>query len=534
MSLFSFIFNTLRIRVNDPKNHRFWLPKVLEGISGSNQQGKLLPLTVDRWEVGTISGEAGTTIVNSFLSNYRSYLEKARKIKLTGQDTIANPATPYPRLSFLRMTINGLENLRVMGNPPVQSGGGGYETVVTLQTNYYNGKNGTPTLPLFGLSGDYLITQDLCTADHASPGVCNGRNSDRINGQGKVALTIANAFIKATVRISIVGAGKDRKPLVTIGKLVFLGEYEQTAPGFSIDSLSIVANVSEYLKDIWLTMSQKALNSPEGQAGIFGQVNSALNEPGNLRQLSETLSPQLSTALDSIMGAVPSGRLPDDSGQQLPNPADLYVFDRLRYALNDPQGQWFLPRTISSITQPPLEPLRIDRIDLPDQQSDGLRYTQIRLTNGVVTGLSHLQASSRQLVFDANGSLDATLTAVGLRCTGSFSLLPEGFDDALTGGYTLDIDKGMVHFRAGFSGEEVGGLNITIGAARLVADPSQIRFSLQINSEFRVFINAVLNTPGVLTSMLDRLNDAIGRNLDSVGREISKATNKGIASRLDE
>ena len=52
MSLFNFIFNTLRTRVNDKDNQRFWLPAVLEDLSGSNEQGKLLPrrLTGTSWK----------------------------------------------------------------------------------------------------------------------------------------------------------------------------------------------------------------------------------------------------------------------------------------------------------------------------------------------------------------------------------------------------------------------------------------------------------------------------------------------------
>ena len=561
MSLFNFIFNTLRTRVNDKDNQRFWLPAVLEDLSGSNEQGKLLPLTVGHWDAGAISGEAGTTITNSFISNYSSYLEKVKKVSFAAQKVIASPDTPAPGLSFANTTIGGLQNLWVMDNPPTRSGSGGYETVVTLQTNYYDGSDGKPSLTLFGLSGNYLLSQDLCTADNATPSVCNGNYSDNIDGRGKLAITFTNAYIRANLKITVSGTGNDRTLSVTITQLTFLGAYNEgtaadvspgdLSPGFTIDSLDIVADVSPYLINVWVAMSKKALTSPEGQAGIFQQINSSLNEPSNLKSISDAMTPRLMSALDKMMGAVPAGRLPDDSGQQLPNPADIYIFDRLRYALNSPTGQWYLPGTVCAISQPSVEPLHIDSIPLPDQNAGGVNYTQIRLINILATGLSNLQAPSDQLLFDVDGSLNGTvdigvldpppqepcngkkIPSPPLTCTGSFSLLPEGMGETLTGSFTLTIDLGKLQFQSVFSGGDLDQLDLTLQTAVILADPSRIKLSLEIDSVFREFINQALNSRSILTTITGQLNDAIKKNLGSISRELSKATARGIASRLD-
>jgi len=532
-SLFNFIFNTMQTRVNDVSNQRFWLPGVLEGMDSSGGSGKLLPLTVSEWKVGPISGEAGKTITDSFCLNYKSYLEKVKKLSFANQDVIPAPDTPCPVMAFEQVTINGLQNLRVQPNPPTVSDAGGYHATVTLMTNYYDGTDGKPDIPLFGLSGQYLLSQSLCTASNDNPSVCNGVNRDDIDGRGAFDIVINGAYIQASLTISIEGKAIGRKPVITMTGLQFMGAYEGGAPGFDINSLSIVASVSEYLKNVWVAMSERALTSPEGQTGIFQQINHSLNEPNNLKSISDTITPQLVRALDKLIGETPDGKLPDDSGQQLVNPCDLYMFDRLRFGLDDPAGQWYLPNTVRSIRNPVLEPLHIDGLQLPDQQVDGMSYRQIKLLSVNVTGLSNMQALSKEMIFDVNGALDATVHIGALTGNGQFSLLPDGMDAPLTGGFDLTIQQSVLHFRSDLSGEDASSLTLRLHSAVINADPAVIKLQLHIDSVFRDFINSVLNARGTLLDIMDKLNDVLAGHLDSISQEISKATSKGMLSRLD-
>jgi hypothetical protein len=543
MNLFSFLYNTMQVRVNDPKNTRFWLPTVLQGIDGSNSKGKLLPIETDNFEIGPVKGEAGTTVTTAFTSQWQSYLEKVQKADLSTQTAIPSPNTPYATLSFLDATISGLENLYVLGNPNVTSDNTGYKTTITLQSNYYDGTNNKPIVPKLSITGNYKITQSLCTADKATPTVCNGNYSTDIDGKGLASIEIDNAFIEADLNIYVTGTGAGRTASIKITALRLRGANTGSFPDLQVLDIKIDASVSSFLKGIWVTMSKKAITSPEGRTGIFTEINEQLNSADNLSRLSGTVTTQFQKALNSIMGGIPQNSLPSDAGQNVPNAADLYIFDRIRFSLNDSTGQWYLPKIVTSVKNPTLEPLNIASISLPDQPLEqfGITLSKIQLQNIVVTGLSNILAPVNQLIFQPNADLSATVNLSALptpppplTATSSFSFFPTGADQTFTGSLVIKVNKSQLSFATSLGGNDVSSLTMTLSSAKISARTADITVVLTLDSFFTDMINnSVLNQDSLKQTILDKLNGEITNNLKAISQQITDSARKGIGGRLD-
>lgn len=551
MKLFDFLYNTMLPRVNNPKDGRYWLPKVLEGIDGSNSQGKLLPLEVDGWNVGNVGGDAGVLVTTDFKEGWASFLEKHEKVDIDDQPPIVDPRTPFATLSFSKATINGLPNLNVLPDAPVQSDGQGYHTTITLQTNYYDGTGGRPALAPLSFSGNYNLSQKFCTADSESATTCNGNYATDIDGQGLVSININKAFIEADVDITVDGTGAQRTPRTTIRQMRLRGATSGTQPELEITDLQIVANVSPWLVGSWVKLSKEALTSAEGQAGIFSQINIALNSSDNLNSLSDTVTAQLQVVLNDMIGAVPDNMLPSDAGQNISNAADMYLFDRMRFALNNAGGQWYLPMLLCNFSDPSLEPLKVSKIDLPQQSIMGMNITTIQLLDLAVAGLSNMLAPSDTLIFNEDVGLQATIDlsaltnppakqyngktipAPPLKGTGNFAMMFEDDDETYPGSFVLEVTSSRLHFTTKLDGSDLDELQITILSASIEADPSNVRLNITIDSDFNDMINQVLNTPSVTSTIIDKINDALADNLGTISDQITASARAGIASRLD-
>lgn len=68
--LFGFIFKTLRRRVNDPANAKYWLPQRLQELSNPSGPGKMLPLHGTNWNLGEVSGTSGSDFRSVIISQW--------------------------------------------------------------------------------------------------------------------------------------------------------------------------------------------------------------------------------------------------------------------------------------------------------------------------------------------------------------------------------------------------------------------------------------------------------------------------------
>jgi hypothetical protein len=537
MAFFNFIFNTLRSRINDAGNKRFWLPDVLLDMNGDNDSGKLLPLYVDGWDVGAITGESGSVITEAICKAYRSTYQTKGKV-------IADPEDPTPKLSFQKTTISGLHNLWLLADPPTESDGNGYGVTLTLQSNYYNGKDGQPVLEALVMKGRYTLLQRLSIVMKGAPNQFNSNYVEQVDGQGDMSVQIIDAFLQITLRIEITGEGPARQTAVKIKQARLLDVHHNTNPKLKIKELTIDTEF-EGFKEVWEKAAEKAFGSQKASDGIFAQINYSLNQQGNLQKLSEALSSQLANAIDNLFGAVTAGCLPDSPNQQIVNPVDAYLFDRIRFALNNPDGDLYLPKTICTLANPVAEPLVYEEVGLPDQNFGGLDYKEIKLLNVVITGLSNMLASPAGLLFNTNGDLDAMIIAGGLNpppikqysgkkipapplaCSGKLSTRPEFFDGPLVCNITINIDTGKLHFLNCFSGDDADHLALNLKYADLQADVDDIH----INTSEDI-INMFIDSPGIKKALLTKLNELMVQNLPAISEQITKATVAGINSRL--
>ena len=292
--------------------------------------------------------------------------------------------------------------------------------------------------------------------------------------------------------------------------------------------------------------------SDAGRAGIMGNLNAELNRPQNLQKMSTMFTENLAKVLDDTMGGVAAGQLP--SGQQAPNPVDMYLFDRVRYALGNPASQFFVPRVILGVNDPKLEPDHIDTINLGAQSVEGVNFTSLKLMQVVVTGISNAMTPAAQLVFrQEQGDVDGVVAlstlspppvvSVGgqniqvpappLKLTGNFGLTVEGDDTLLTGSAVITVARSQINATMHFSGADAATLVITFKSIRLGANTNDIAVTLSIDSAFTDIINEMINQPSVKQKVLDGVNERASGDLDKLSQAATDNARKVIAQKLD-
>lgn len=546
MSLFTFLWETIRPRANDPTSTRFWLPGVLAGIERSDGQGKLLPLVQPSWPLGPVTGASGATISKSFADNWATYLEKVQHVDLSHQYPIASPSAPDPVLtlggSAGAVVVNGLDNLYVQPARAITPTASGYELELVLQLDYYDGSKGRPTRPPLTIDAPYTMEQRLCTSSDGT--TCNGNYATDIVGGGTVSIAIANAWIYATLEVGVAGDGTARAPTVQVTKVALAGATPGSDPDLVIQSLTIDARVSSYLRTVWVTLATNALESPDGRAGIFQSMNTQLNQPGFLASLTSTLTSQCASMLDHLMG--PGLAAPAGGGL---NPADQYLYDRVRFALDASGSSWYLPRILCNLEQPQLDPLTVASIGLPDLTVAGLTFTSVTLTDVVLRGLTNLQTPSDQIVFsDAGVTFTAHLGALAdpppvpcacggqippppATATAQFAMTTMG--QPLTGSLSVTVSDGLLAGQADAIGADVSQLVVTVASLVVqMPDLSGLVIAVDIDSAFKDLVNSVLNQPGPQQAILDALNQQLASQLGTVSTQVTAYAKRAIADQL--
>jgi hypothetical protein len=546
-----FLFNTLRARAIDPANSRFFLPTVLAGISGSNSQGKLLPIEEDSWSIGAITGNQGSTISTGFVDNWATFLQKVQHVDLTNQFPIPSPQSPSPILnlgdatSTAKIVIGGLQNVFVLPNPTFTPTDSGYSVVLALQFSYWDGSNQRPTYPVLSVAAPYKLAQSLCLASRGSS-VCNGNASTNIDGGGTVSLSIANAFVDAVLNISIDDTGSFRTPVVTVGNLTLRGPNAGTPPQINVDQLTIDASVSQFLINVWKTLATNAFESRDGCAGIVGQVNAALQQPSNLASLSTQMTSNLGSMLDGMLGAVDSTFAQIPVSTSSTNPVDQYLFDRLRFALNTPSSSLFLPHLLAQSSNPSLSPLQVAQIALPDFTFSAILFTNNSLSNLNVLGLTNVQTAVDTITLADDGTVQFTgvlggwnpppsseIPAPPAKGTAAFSVGPT--TGPIPGTLTLTLIGPQINGAFLASGSDDSDLNISFSALSVVAPNVVSNMSIRVNITspfFQGIINSGINTPSVLQSILDKLNAQISGDLGGISEKITSFVQTAVANGL--
>lgn len=551
MPLFPFFYNTFLSVANDPKQKNF-LPTLLTGIAGNNSQGKLLPIEESNWDLGAIGGDPGNLITSAFGGVWCQQIGCQ-----TGYEAIGTPGDSNPKLKVgngepASLIVKGLENLLVLAlrEGDVTTTPAGYTVTSRLQFNYWDGKEGRPKVTPLGIQGKYALSQALCVAKQGSqvcdPGV---GQSTVIVGFGGFDAMVTDAYVDADLQL-MVDPLDDKKLKAVLTRLNFHGLGANPFPGLTLVSLTVDNDIDPLYKMIYETQAQTALESQDGQAGIFTQMNATLNSAYNLAALSGTLSDQLNSLLDSLFGTM-GEEMPASLASDAPNAVDQYIFNRVRLALNAStpgNNQWYLPKVLCNLSSPSLSPLAIDRIDLPNQTVLGLLFTNIFLANVKVSGLTNVLAPAPTITFDAEGMdaianlgvlnppppIDCSQGAIPmppLTITADFSAESDGV--VLPAAATVTVQNASLLISADASGSEATSMVVDMTRLQIsIANLADLSIQLKIQSVFQQMLNELVNRNDIKQRIVDALNDAIRSNLAAISANITTYARAIILDRI--
>jgi hypothetical protein len=547
MAFLPLILNTAQKLANDPGS-KYFLPNVLQGLSGDNSQRKLLPIEQKNWPIGPIGGVPGQTVTTAFEDNWMTYLEKVKKINLTGQNAIAAPGTPTPQLNLADsqgklIQIVGLQNVKVLQVNVLSSTEAGYHVALVLQSNAWN------NYPALQVATPYTLSQNLCLANSGSNS-CNGNAATDIVGSGTANILIQGAALHADVNVGMSGQDANRQVTVTLNALKLVGSDPNQSPALNVSDLTIDANVSSFLLNVWKTMAIKAITSPDGSAGIFEQIDGALNSAGNLNALATMLTTQLQSILKEAFGPVAAGALPSHAQAPGVNQVDQYLVDRASYALNTQGSGWYVPQLVTSISDPQLEPLQVASIQLPDIAISalGVTATAVALSKVTITGLSNLLTPAAQMVFKPNSlSFVATLgmlnpppvfggqatqvPAPPTRVNGNFTMTI--MDTLINGTMAITLQQPSMSVTANSEGDNLDNMTISFSSIAIsLPDLANLVIAVQLDSAFTGMINEALKNNSIRSQILQAVNGALASNLGVIGGAVTDQAKKLIQSRL--
>lgn len=393
-TLMSFILDTLQPRLNDPENTKLWLPRLLDQMKEEDGT-PVLPIESAAQDLGFLQGEHGDFVAETFAKSWIVFNQKP---------AAPDPQRPHPALKLFDVELAGLQNMKVL-NVSSQATAKGYDVRVELLPNYYPDPTQGLEMPSFSLSGRYLINQSLW-ADNSY--------STQIQGEGEFTALFHDSLVTAQLTLEASGDAEQRSTQVTLKELV-LNAYTGDEPILEFEDLTLEDDLE--LADSLIMYIKRALNGEDGQASMLDTVASMLNSNDNLVTVSASLSEYLDAGLANFFGVVPEQGLPDDADNQQGNTLlDVYLFDRLRLAFNQPDSNWYLPQLLIDSRDPTLEPYTHDHVSIPDQTIYGLVYTDIALTNFTLTGLSNAYVPLST----------CALTSPAIRMDVELGVLPEG------------------------------------------------------------------------------------------------------------
>ncbi len=563
--LFGFIFTTLRKRANDPNNSSFWLPGRVAEARKSGSEDKLLPLKADSWDLGTISGQAGSDFQNIIKSQWwigKVGFDRRKDPNLSKHQAIACPDNPFPKLSMSQITIEKLNNLWIMENHSIEKTDFGYHSVLTARFSYYNGENSAQNLGPLQIGGQYILEQCVCTGPSVKSGEpITGRcddwyPSETIRGKGDFSITFKELYVDVILDIRVEGSGADRSLSAIIQKLEVRGPDLGGLPNLSVDILTVETEWTYLSEGYWIPQAKLAISSEDGVRGIILNLNATLNRIENLQKLSQMLAGQLNGLLDGIFGTVPQGKLPNQAKTTSSNPSDGYVFDRIRFSLNDPNSDYYLPLLILKVPDPCLEPCEMKDLSLSDLSFSGIEFTNIILSEVTILGFSNAIVAPEDVSFRSGGidlviSLSSlnpgpqiSVTTNGvmssrqipkppLKISSSFSMRAVDLDEPILGNLSSKIASSKVQVSMDLEGEDLESLTIRVTAIVFKAKYEDIIIQSKLDSSFQDIIDEVMNQDNVKNQALRSGNERASENLAKISQFATDSVKRLIGSKLD-
>ncbi|WP_338849085.1 hypothetical protein V8J88_09030 [Massilia sp. W12] len=607
LKLFNFTYQTLMSQSND-QNSSMFLPKVLSNMQ--NNGSAWLPLIVNNWSTKNVQGMGGVAMgfANTWFNGYMNYLytvsaDKPNPPALTQQmiddaTALLNTITSNnlgvlicdncgPDINITELEIDGLANVRISGAPPqVTQSDQDYRCTITLEFNAYK-SDGAPWNQPLTVSGNqtaqdsktnasfkgfrFQASQCLNFVDASNqpislpkgvdypPSTCNPLGFDDLSS-GVMQLGIAQAELLADVSIGVANGNLS----LTLHSLS-LQKPGGGDPVYSLNNLSIDSNqYTQPFVSVWTQFLQGAIQTPDMQKQLTGNFNQSLNSADNLSQVQKTLQEQLNNAINKVMGstALASGGGDDDS-----NAVDIYLYNRMRGAVNDANSYLYVPVLVLGNTSPQLEPWNPGPITIPgtlaQQTVQGIPVSMndLSMSNLSATGLSNLLAPAAGISFSAAQSNTSfllgrlnpgpTLTVKGQRMTVpnppftlvspftvSVSVNHSPNPIAVGGTLTLMLQPADSNSPLGVStvqsasGDTASNLEITFSSIVLAANPADIsvQITLTQGQAFDPFVNGLLNSDDSKKHLLAALNTYLSQNLAQISASATQFARQALAN----
>ena len=330
---------------------------------------------------------------------------------------------------------------------------------------------------------------------------------------------------------------------------------EGEQPTLLFETLTLEGDLEQ--SEVLIQFIQQALNAPDGKLSMLSTVADMLNGPDNLDSMSSALSTYLINSLDELFSRVPEQGLPTDShNQQGATVLDVYLFDRLRVALNQSDSEWYLPLLLSDSTDPVLEPYHHAQVVIPDQTIAGLEYTNIELNNLYVAGLSNaFMPLEKCLLASPVMTMEVLFGVLPEGNTVSRQALHSGLPPAppvtittrlsLTQQGNVSVDlEGDVHaslydchlnINVSVSGEDVSDLDVTINALNFVWGSEPVEFNVALeprNSVLESMLQKMLLKPEIQDPLKAQLANALTAQRSELSANFTRLAQATLINQL--
>jgi len=518
--LFAFIFRTIKASANDPKSKNF-LPVLLANIQSGGSP--LLPLREDSWSIGKLGGSSGQVVAKNIANQY---------YQINNTPAIPYPKDPDPSLDLKdpqgvnKVIINGLENVYVTDftNYNYDEASAKVTADIKMQFNYWANnpgglQPGQKITPL-SLSAPFILTQNLCLSNSQDDTSCIDPMAPpvQIVGAGTFSADITQLNFNASIQITV---GPNRSGLnLAVTKLALVTTGAE-APKFK--NINAQLTTESDFQDIISDLITSFMSAPDASTAVFTQMQNSLNDPQNINAITNTLNSQTGNFLDARLGAV-TGTLPGDDGQQATNKVDLYLFDRIRYSLNNPNSNWYVKTLLNSYKNPPLNPFRPQDLNIGTIEIfAGFKLTNVTLTNIVVTGFPNATVpADRMILAPPTLSLALLLGSLnaGTSATANFSASYSGGN--LQFGITVTVNSVSLSSVISPTGDDANGLVVTFNAIDFqVPNVTNMQITISDQSGFGPAVQKVLNTPDVQQKIVTAIKIQFNDHLTAISNEVT-------------
>ncbi|MFF4160900.1 hypothetical protein [Streptomyces sp. NPDC001678] len=584
--LFRLLFTAVGHRANNRAHPTMWLPRILQGLPGEGEKGKLLPVRGSDWKVGQIKQDNGYALQVIFAKAWwvsvRELVKDKSKIK--GFEVIHHPDEDkkWPVLTATTAIVTGLDNVYLDEKPSIREDGSDYLCDVILRFGHYKTKDGV-SADAVTVGGDYSFTINLGVSDVRTP---KEKEEDKKHKRPRKLTTkpaphpdlkatwpvkpirATGAFrfhfneLKATVRtrVGVTGSGTDRKLTTTVESVkVTAGSTPVTVDtkAFTMKTTDLKgdANTEELRRE----MALKLFTARETAEFVMSTIGETLSSADTRKRLSKSIGEQLAKGLDQSVGkgapASPSG----SSG----TPVDAYLFDRIRTAVGDRKSPLYAPSVVLSLVKPALDPYTTDEMRLPDlklkfsgveMELTEFRLKKVEKSGPKAVGLSNAVipvstftdkndlVSTRVRLASVAEPGDAVARRPGGDVTVPVSKPPLRFESdfetknentQLKGRITVDIADCALDSVMKPSGSALEDLTLTFTKLAL-NEPSKMHIKLDVDSEFRKEINEAINTRAIYLEVIKGIQGELDKRLKEISEAVTADVRKMLKARMGD